>query len=158
MWVYQGELYFGSKDGKIYKFYSDKESLDSYNDDGEPIEAIWETPDLSGKLFYKNKTFRYLAIELGAAIATSVEVWAMKRGIWGFLKADHSTGRYLSFTHLSFSKFSFSGNKTQRLISSKISIKKVDKARFRFVNSELREPFSLFAMALEYQENGNFKG
>ena len=158
MWVYKGELYFGSIDGKIYKFYTDKESLDSYTDDGVAIEAIWETPDLRGKLFYKNKTFRFISVELGSAIATSVEVWAMKRGIWGFLKSDHSTGRYLSFCHLCFSKLSFSGNRTQRLISSKISIKKVDKTRFRFINNELKEPFSLFAISLEYQENGNYKG
>jgi len=158
MWVYKGELYFGSKEGKIYKFYTEKEALDSYSDDGQAIEAIWETPDLSGKLFYKNKTFRFLSVELGASLATSIEVWAMKRGIWGFLKSDHATGRYLSFENLIFSKFSFSCNKAQRLTSSKISIKKVDKARFRFMNKELKEPFLLFAIALEYQENGNYKG
>ena len=158
MWVYQGELYFGSPEGKIYKFYTDKEALDSYSDDGKAIEAVWETPDISGKLFYKNKTFRFLSVELGASLATSIEVWAMKRGIWGFIKSDHSTGRYLSFENLIFSKFSFSCNKNQRLTSSKISIKKVDKARFRFMNKELKEPFLLFAIALEYQENGNYKG
>jgi hypothetical protein len=158
MWTHKGELYFGAENGKVYKFHKDREELLSYSDDGEPIEAIWETPDLSGKLFYKNKTFRYLSVELGAAVATSLETWAMKRGLWGFLKSDHTTGRFLSFENLCFSKFSFSCNRTQRLISSKISIKKVDKARFRFLNKELNEPFSLFAIALEYQENGNYKG
>jgi hypothetical protein len=66
-WEYNGEFYFGTPDGSVCKFYSDTEAPDSYNDDGKPIEAIWETPDIEGKLFYKNKTFRYLAIQLRRA-------------------------------------------------------------------------------------------
>lgn len=158
MWIYDTELYFGTTDGKIYKFHNDKDSLPSYSDDGEPIKALWDTPDLEGKLFYKNKTFRFLSVKLGSAISTSLKIYAQKQGIWNFIKEDNTTGRYLSFKHLTFSKFSFSCNTTQRLSSTKLSVKKVDKARFRFVNEELNEPFGLFSIALEYQENGNAKG
>ena len=37
-------------------------------------------------------------------------------------------------------------------------IKRVDKARFRFENDQRNEPFGLMAYALEYVENGNYKG
>lgn len=157
MWEKDGNLYFGSTDGRVCEFYSDSDALVSYNDDGEKIEAIWETPDLDGKLFYKNKTFRYLAVRLKSAVATTLEMYVQKRGLWSFIKKDNYTARYLSFGGVVFSKFTFSSDQTQKIIPTKLRVKKVDKARFRFVNSELNEPFGLFDIALEYVENGNHK-
>lgn len=157
MWEKDGNLYFGSTDGRVCEFYSDSDALVSYNDDGEKIEAIWETPDLDGKLFYKNKTFRYLAVLLKSAVATTLEMYVQKRGLWSFIKKDNYTARYLSFGSVVFSKFTFSSDQTQKIIPTKLRVKKVDKARFRFVNSELNEPFGLFDIALEYVENGNHK-
>ena len=82
----------------------------------------------------------------------------MDRGIWKFIKKENAFGRYLSFSKLIFSKFSFSGNKTQKISRTKVRIKRVDKYRLRFVNNELNEPFSLYNIANEYTESGNYKG
>lgn len=158
MWEHEGSLYFGTKDGKICKFHTDKAALASYNDNGEPIEAVWETPDIDGNLFYKNKTLRYMAVRLESAIATSIEIYAMKRGLWNFIKKDDSSGRYLSFANTIFSKFSFSSDRTQKISSTKIRIKKVDKFRIRIQNGVLNEPFGIYNIAFEFVENGNFKG
>ena len=154
----EGHLFFGTVDGKICQFYDDVDALDSYNDDGYPIDAWWETPDLDGKLFYKNKTFRYYAARLMAAIATSVKMWAMKAGAWTLVKTDNATGRYFDFGNINFEKFSFSTDQTEKVVHTKIKVKKVDKARFKLENDALNEPFGLFNIALEYVENGNYKG
>lgn len=158
MWVHDSRLYFGTTDGKVCRFFDDPESLQSYNDNGEPIHAIWDTPDFYGNLFYKNKTFRHLDVRLASAIATSIKIWVQKRGLWILIKEDNSTGRYFSFMSLVFSKLSFSPDTTPKTIPSKIKVKKVDKARFRFENDVLNEPFGLFDIALEYVENGYYKG
>lgn len=158
MWERDGVLYFGTKDGRICRFHTDKYQLSSYNDDGRAIEAIWETPDLDGALFYKNKTVRYLAVRLESAIATSISVYAMVRGIWNHIKTDDSAGRYLTFSQLTFSKLSFSCDKTPRIASTKMRIKKVDKFRLQLKNDALNEPFGLFDIAVEFTESGNFKG
>ena len=158
MWEQDERLFFGTEDGKVCRFFDDKYALASYNDDGEPIEAIWETPDIDGKLFYKNKTLRYIALRLDAAIATSVNIWVMNRGLWQFIKKDEASGRYLTFSRLVFSKFSFSSDKTQHTIPTKVRVKKVDKFRLRISNDALNEPFGVFNIAFEYVENGNYKG
>ena len=158
MWEQDNRLFFGTNDGKICRFYNDKESLNSYNDNGEKIVCQWETPDIDGTLFYKNKTLRYIAIRVGAAIATSVKIYGMDRGLWNFIKYDNTFGRYFSFQNLVFSKVAFSGNKTQKVSRTKVRIKKVDKYRIRLVNDELNEPFALYNIAMEYTENGNYKG
>ena len=158
MWERENRLYFGTVTGKICRFYNDKDSIYSYNDGGQPIYCQWETPDIDGQLFYKNKTLRYIALRAGAAIATSVEIWGMDRGIWKFIKKDTAFGNYLSFPDIQFSKFSFSCNREQRISRTKVRIKKVDKYRLRFINQELNEPFSLYDLANEYVESGNYKG
>lgn len=158
MWVFQNELYFGTTDGKVCKFHTDKYALNSYNDNGEPIEAIWETPDIDGELFYKNKSLRYLAIRVDAAIKTSMSIWAMDRGIWTFVKEDDTFSNYFSFSQFQFSGFSFSCDRTQKICRTKMRIKKVDKFRLRFINDKLNEPFTLYNIAFEYVENGYYKG
>ena len=160
------QVCFGTLDGKICRFYSDKNALTSYNDDGKPIYCCWETPDLDGKLFYKNKTFRYFAVRLMKAIKTSVKMYSRRFGIWTmnnedswtFIKEQNAIGNILDFNDLDFNLLSFSGDATERVIHTKLRVKKVDKARFRVENGELDEPFGISDLALEYIESGNYKG
>lgn len=158
MWVHDTRLYFGTSDGRICRFFDDPVSLTSYNDDGEAIHAIWETPDFYGNLFYRNKTFRHLDVRLAAAAVTSIKIWVQKRGLWNLIKEDSSSARFFSFMNVCFSKLSFSPDTTPKTIPTKIKVKKVDKARFRFENDMLNEPFGLFDLAWEYVENGYYKG
>ena len=158
MFVKDERLWMGSDDGKLRRFYEDTAALTSYSDDGQAIHAIWETPDLSGKLFYKNKTFRFLAVRLASAIATSIRISGQRRGLWTHIKEDTTKARYFNWGYLNWDKFSWSNDETPKTLSTKVRIKKVDKARFRFENSEVNEPFGLFDFAVEFVENGNFKG
>ena len=157
MWEEAGELYFGTYDGKICKFYTDSESPSSYNDDGAAIDAIWETPDFDGKVFYKNKSFRYLAIRVKTAIKLSISISALKRGLWVKVKDNLVSANYLSFSNLTFSRMSFSCDTTQKTVPMKLRLKKLDKVRFRIENDKKNEPLGLYDLALEYVENGNTK-
>lgn len=163
MWEAENKLFFGTADGKICEFYTDKDSLSSYADQTgattyKEIFCQWDTPDIDGQLFYKNKTLRYIAIRIGAAVATSLNIYGMDKGLWRFLRTDNTTGRYLVFSLLQFSKFSFSSDMTQKVSHTKVKIKKVDKYRIRITNDQIYEPFSLYDIGLEYVENGNYKG
>lgn len=149
---------FGTNDGKVCRFYTDQDALESYNDDGKPIYCCWETPDLDGKLFYKNKTFRYIAIRLMQAVKTSLKIYSRRFGLWTFIKEQTAISNILDFNNLDFNLFSFSADLSERLIHSKTRVKKVDKARFRIENDKLNEPFGLFDLAFEYVESGNYKG
>ena len=151
------ELYFGSENGGIYKWNTDEKLLASYNDDGEPISATWETADISEKLFYKKKTYRYLALRCMPEISSSVEVYAQKNGIWELLKDDTVTLKYFSYEYLNYSKLTYSTNKTQRVTANKIRLKKLDHVRFRFANSKLNEPLGINDFAVEYTQGGNVK-
>lgn len=157
LWEEDGALWFGTTDGKVCRFYTAVSDINSYNDDGVKIVCRWETPDFDGQLFYKNKTFRYLAVKLKQFLQTSVRLSAMKRGLWTVLTTDGSSAYYLSFKGLVFSKLSFNSDTTNRIIPLKTRIKKVDKTRYRFENLMLNEPFALDEIGIEYVEKGNYK-
>ena len=152
-----GDLYFGSEDGKVYRWNTDEKALDSYNDNGEPITALWETADISEKLFYKKKTYRYLALRCMPEIASSVQIWAQKEGQWTEIKNDIATLKYFSYENLQYSKMTYSCNRTQRVTATKIRLKKLDHVRFKFVNDYLNEPLGINDFAVEYTQAGNVK-
>lgn len=158
-WIEDDRLWFGTTDGRICQFHNDKTALESYNDDGKPISAWWETADLDGALFYKKKTFRYIAVRVKANIMTHVTIYAQQRGIWTLVKKSKDlSSKVFAFSTVVFSNFTFNNDTSDPVVSSKLRVKKVDKARFKLENSELNEPFGLENLALEFVESGNYKG
>ena len=151
-------LCFGTADGKVCRFYTDDTDAKSYNDDGKPIYACWDTPDLDGSLFYKNKTFRYLAVRLMKTIRTTAKIYSRKLGVWNFIMEKTVINNPIDFENLDFENFTFSVDETEQVLHTKIRVKKVDKARFRIENDKLDEPFGINDLALEYIESGNYKG
>ena len=139
------------------RFTSDPEDVLSYNDDGRPIEAWWDMADFNGIDFYKNKTVRYFAIRLAAATATGFTLQVQVRGLWQTLKELYSRARYLAFSRITFSKFTFSCDTTPKTIGQKVKVKKVDKARFRIYNAQLNEPLGIYEIAIEFTESGKYK-
>ena len=154
----EGRLCFGTLDGDIFRFYDNVTSQKSYNDVGAPIKARWDIPDLSGERFYENKTFRYFSVVLAAAIATRVEVWVQRKGIWSLLFDSGAKACYFDFTYINWERINFSSDNTPRTVGKKIKVKKVDKARFSLRNEAYNEPFGIYKVALEYTESGKYKG
>lgn len=158
MWTFDETLYFGDASGNVFAFHTDPESLASYSDDGAAISAHWQTSALEGNLFYKNKNFKRCSIQLLPAAVTGVTVEVRKRGIWLLLFSVEDKFRYFAFNEIDFSRFSFSTDHYAHTVSSKIKVKKVDKAVFRFSNNAINTPFSVSDVAFEFVESGNFKG
>ena len=162
IWTDSQALWIGTTDGKVCRFATDIESLESYNDNGEPIYCCWETPELDGHLFYKNKTFRYFATRLMHAIRTSIKIYSRKLGTWGFIKEETiNSGVFFEnfdFNNVDFNVRSYSSDLSEKVVHTKVRVKKVDKARFKVENGNINEPFGIFDLALEYIESGNYKG
>lgn len=154
----EGRLCFGDTDGGTYRFFDDVTAQASYNDNGAAIAARWDTPDLMGKLFYKNKNFRRIDVMLAPAIATGVQIYAQVKGVWSALWDSGAKATYFDFTYINWERINFSTDYTPRTMGSKIKIKKVDKAAFSLRNEAYNEPFGVYMLALEYTENGNYKG
>lgn len=166
-WIMYGRLYFGTTRGYVYRFYTDENDTRSYSDDGRIIKAVWQTPDIAGRLFYKNKTFRYVALKVTPARSSSVKIEGQKGGVWEEIKDEHASTRYFSFIDLTFKRtprpglgypiFTFLCDKTQKVVTAKTRIKKIDKVLFRFSNEVDNEPLGINQLAVEYTQGGNIK-
>ena len=159
LWMEEDALCFGRTDGTICKFAVNVDDPQSYNDDGAAIDAYWETSDFDGRVSFKNKTVTAISVRLAAAVLTGVKVFAQKKGIWSQVYDAKEKARYFDWSYIDFSKFVFSADRTPHTLVGKVKIKKVDKVRFRFQNSEKNEPFGIYAFGLEWKEPGsNYKG
>lgn len=178
LWTEGETLCFGTDDGRLCRFFTDADAMTSYQDDpewplepdvpgeseynpltGQPIDAYWDTPDMDGKGFWRNKTFRYIACRLASAVCTGVTVWAQVKGLWRQIYTDRGKARYFDWNFLDLSCFTFSSDRTPHTLGGKIKLKKVDKVRFRFRNDKLGESFGLYGIGMEYTEPGSrYKG
>ncbi len=157
LFVKDKKLWFGTDEGAIMEFFTDPKNPSAYSDDGQVITAYWKTPLLSGASFYSNKSYKYLALKLTPATATSVKVYAEKNGLLAFLFEESEKLTCFSFAHICFSRFNFSTDATPRAIGKRINIQKTDKASFLFQNDKLYEPFALSNYSLEFYESGKIK-
>ncbi len=156
MWNAGDKLCFGTADGKVAEFYTDKTDPASYNDDGEAIHACWCTPYYTGRVRHQRKRFSYLSATLAPHPVTSVSVWAEKNGVFQKLFEDNTNARYFTFDYLNFAKLTFSTDRSPRCIRRKIDVGIVDKTRFRLENAALNEPFGIYDLTVEYMETGKF--
>lgn len=151
------KLYFGTADGKVMQFYTDPDSLISYSDNGSAIPCVYETADIDVITFFKVKTYRYIALRVFPSVVSSVNLYALKHGIWELVKADATTIRYFSFSHVCFSKFTFCCDNGLKIVGTKARIKKLDHVRFKFENAEKNEPLMIDQFGIEYTQAGNYK-
>lgn len=156
LWVQGGQLWFGTADGRVCVF-AQGESLTDYTDrlDGcapRPIRAVWETPDIVGSTFYREKRFRYLAARILPAAATSLMAWIRVEGVWHPLRSEAFQARHFSFSGMTFSKLCFSCDAAGKTLGQRLRCGRPDKVRIRFENSQANEPFGLLGWALEYTE------
>ncbi len=150
-------LIFGDKKGSVYEFYTDPDALLSYNDDGKPIAARWDT-DFSGSDFYAKKRIKYVSLRMAAAPATSCEIWRRLRGVWSRVAQTGAKARYWSYQNLVYSKLTYSNDMNPRTIGKKVRIKRFDTVRLSFRNEALNEPFGLYELAVIFGEGGIYRG
>ena len=156
IWENNNSMFFGTDDGEVCQFYTDQFAGESYMDNGVPVGAYFDTAELTGNTFYKNKTFRYMAIRLRDDSDTSVKIEASKNGIWSTIKEEVRTVTFLMFSRIDFAHFNFLPYKSQNIIASKLRLKKLDKTKFRFSNMNA-EPFEIFDIGFEFTETNNKK-
>ena len=156
LWEEDGQLHFGTADGKIKKFVPRKA-----DDEGQAISAWWDTPILDGKSFADKKTFVYVAVRLAVALLTGVRISAFVGGKWSILKDYTSEANFFSIQNdtfsLSNSKLSFRTDTSPKTLGSKIKEKNHDKIQFRFENSRLGDTFGLYKILIEFTEGNKYR-
>ncbi|MEG1782013.1 MAG: hypothetical protein RR253_02060 [Oscillospiraceae bacterium] len=143
-------LCFGTAEGKIGRFFTDEGDPLSYSDEGLAISAHWQTPDFTADMPWKTKNIHKIWLVCASDVHTSASLWARQKGVLRQLFFDETTCRYFRFSKLNFSKFTWSCDKTPRLIKRDVRLKGVDKLALSIENNQVNEPFGLYEVGFEY--------
>ena len=157
LFVQDGRLCFATEDGRIGRFYTDYDNPESFNDNGKAIKAVWQTGNFTGDMTHRNKNIFWLWMVCATALRTGVRVQAQIKGVWTDLFSDMTTGRFFQWSAIQWSKFTWSTDKTPKLMKRTVRIRNVDKTAFRLENSEINEPFGLYELGFEYTTGSYYR-
>ena len=145
-------LYFGTEDGRICRFNTDREGLERYNDDGEAISAVWSTKadDDGDPMRLKTMIKRGNAVTLqpyarsGAKIlfrtdrdAVGVEVTEGKMDIFDWEDID-------------FSRFTFNANDGPQEIPFLRKVKNYKRLQIIVKNDAVNEGFGIYGIVKHF--------
>lgn len=150
--VYNGELYFGDMKGNFCKFNTDILKMNKYNDNGEPITAIWTTkldddnmPEMTKTLQKKGcvvttKPFTRSNIEIGIRTSDMSDPFKVKEQYLGIL----------DFNDIDFEYFTFISNDNARTVVIKKKVKKYRALQFVLKNDKINQGFGIFNIVKNY--------
>lgn len=170
-YVYEGELYFGTSDGRLCRFNTDIPNRTAYCDNGTLVKSDtgvksmtggvaipceWSTPlDDDGKpQYFKTLNKKGTMLTLLPYERSSVEVTLIKDGgepiKVGTFYADMHTWELIDFT-----RFSFNSDDTAQDAFFKRKVKKYKRLRIVVKNNTIYEPFGILGITKTYSI-GNF--
>lgn len=140
---YDGELYVGSSDGKIYH-------MEGTNDAGEILESYWTT--IMDNFGYDNK------LKTTSKRGGVIKVKTIPNGLIKVARRNnkYTDYRYLTeksldgfdFASLDFSNLSFTTT-SQSYLVFKMKEKKINEVSLKVYSDELNKPFGLYSISLE---------
>ena len=150
-------LYFGAENGVIYRFFTDKMSSFSYNDNGAAIAARWDFMH-KGKNFHKNKTMTRFSANLASTPNSSLSVFYCRSTDFAYTEAALDARiAYFMYSTLRYSGFVYGGNSEAKTISKRLKIKKYDSCVISLRNENAGEGIVLYALTLEFNEGNPYK-
>lgn len=148
---YNGEIYFGTTDGKIYK-------LSGTNDNGIAITSYWITKadNFNYNNMYKTTNKRGGIAKFKTIPNSKIKVAIKTNKINNFKFITEKSLKGFSFINFSFIGFSFTTSSGNYLIY-KIKEKKFNELSMKFYSDELNKPFGIYNSTLEVFIGGYVK-
>jgi len=146
-----GDVYFGTTDGRICKL-----STDYHSDDGTAINAYWESGSMSFDKPYMRKVLSYVYTVLKPEVGTRLNVTLETDKKSDF--DDKLLGEsVLNFTHIDFNHFSFSTNYKPRTNRTKLKAKKFTTLKLIFSSNSASATATVLSCSLPVTETGYTK-
>jgi len=163
---YEGELWFGTSDGRLCRFNSDINNATAYCDNGtyangamsggDLIYAKWTTPlDDDGRpQYFKNLNKKGTVITLLPYERSSCTVSYSKDGSPNVTLGTAALDIF-TWNLIDFERFTFNSNSSAQDVYTNKKIKKYKRLQFTLENNALYEPFGIISITKTYSI-GNF--
>lgn len=156
-WYADENLWFGDAAGNIYRFFSNKYSSISYNDNGASIYAYWEFMH-TGSNLYLDKTLMWAAVNLDSTASATLDLYAKKSDEvnWQMLALNANVSCF-EYSGLYYSTLGYGGSDSPKTIGKRIKLKRYDSAYISLRNIRKNECVFLYAITLQFAEGEKYK-
>lgn len=151
-----GELFFGSADGKFCRFNDDIPGMAKYNDNGLPIVCYWSTKADDDGDFMSLKTMikRGSGVMIKPYTRSSAKITIRTEKDFGN-EIKSETMDIFDWEDIDFSRFTFHSNDAPQVVPFNTKIKKYITMQIFIKNEALNEGFGVFGIIKRYMK-GNY--
>lgn len=151
------ELFFGTEDGRVCKFNTDRAGMDRFSDDGVAITAVWSTPadDDGDPMVLKTLLKKGNAVTIKPYARSSAKVlFRTDKDPVGWSVAE-GTMDIFNWEDIDFSRFTFNANDGPAEIPFNRKVKNYKRLQIIIKNDTVNEGFGVLAI-IKHFVTGNF--
>ena len=154
-----GTLYFGTGDGKVCRFNTDRTKMDRYNDDGVAIVAQWSTKADDDGDFMTRKTMlkKGSGVLIKPYTRSSVKVRVRTDQDCVENEIRESTMDIFDWEDIDFSRFTFNANDAPQVVPFLTKVKKYITLQIIVQNDAIDEGFGVFGIIKRWTMGANLK-
>jgi len=149
---YEGSLYFGTLDGKVYVFKDEKDYfMSAYSDAGQPIEAYWTTKldDLNDPSVTKTIHKRNVGVVAMPFAKSSAQIY-YSRDEEETLARGYSLSNEFDFDEVDFDNLVFGLSASPYFVPTNKKAKKYKMFRLKIRNANINEAFGIYKICFNY--------
>jgi len=157
-WENDGQLFFGTSDGRVCMFNTDRANMDKYNDDGEAITAIWSTKmdDYDAITRRKSLTKKGCGVMIKPYTRSSIKILVATDRIHD-TQIRSKAMDILDFSDMDFNRITFNTLDTPQVIAFNKKVKKFIALQLIFKNDTPDEGFGIYGVQVQYVIGGYVK-
>lgn len=150
-------LFFGTSEGEICKFNTDIDTLEKFNDAGEPIIAVWATKadDDGDPMIYKTLLKKGNAVTLKPYARSSAKICLRTDKDAVEWQANQGTMDIFSWEDIDFERFTFNSNDGPTEVPINRKVKNYKRLQIVVKNDAKNEGFGVYSITKHYV-TGNF--
>ena len=150
-------LFFGTEDGRICRFNTDRDGMDRYSDDGAAITAIWSTmaDDDGDPMRLKTMIKQGNAVTLKPFLRSSAKILFRTDKDAEAMPATEGAVDIFSWEDIDFSRFTFNVNDGPMEIPFRRKVKNYKRLQIVIKNDAVDEGFGVYGIVKHFVA-GNF--
>lgn len=147
----EGELFFGTDDGRLCRFNTDMDNADRFNDDYKPIVAFYETAADNNQMPDRLKTLekKGCTLTIKPSVLTGADVYVSCDGEPYELLSSTMYSLF-SWASLDFVLFTFIASDTPKVNLIKKKLKRYTTIQFKLENSKRSQSFGVYELTYNY--------
>lgn len=157
--VMDGDLYFGTTDGRICKLNSDISGMNRFNDDGQPIDFCWSTcaDDDGQPSRYKTMLKKGCGVTPKPYTRSSFQIYIQTESMPEPQKISDAYVDIFDWEDIDFARFTFNSADGAAFIPFKKKVKDYKTMRIWLRGSAKNEGFGIFNIVKKYTVNNEIK-